>query len=181
MPLRSPAAWPGSGNWECAKTDDTRRGFLLSFAAIALAAGAAAPEARGGQLAGLMPVLYGPPPVREVDRDECDFEAANTARFEAGRFDLDEKAARTVDLQIDWLQRHPEATVTLEGHSEGPDAAGAALQRAKAVKDYMTKNGIVAERIAVKSVEAEKSADPGRADAKSVGGGSVTTVLNRPR
>lgn len=166
-------------------TDDTRREFLLRFAAIALAAGAVALEARGEdgsrQLAGLMPVLYGPPPVREADRDEQDFEAVNTVRFKADRFDLEGEAARTVDLQIDWLQRHPEATVTLEGRSEGPDASGAALRRVQAVGDYMMKNGIAAERIAVKAVEAERPADPGRADAKGAGKGSVITVLDRLR
>jgi len=166
---------------------DTRRDFLLRFAATALA------TASGGcalhseeapvevaDMRAMHPVVYGPPPSRRIER------AAFVAEihFGGGRLDLDAAAKLVLESQVAWLKRETDATVVLEGHCDerGTSEYNLALgqRRAEAVKRAMVAAGIAPERVTVISLGKERPRDPGHTEAAWAKNRRVDTILNRP-
>lgn len=137
---------------------DTRRDFLLRFAATALATAGA-----GCDMAPLATepgpnVVYGPPPFRSSTSSQGavqDFtDNIGTKVF----FGTNLHALRTadkavLDKQIAWLKAYPAYSITIEGHADerGTREYNLALseRRANSIVEYMKANGIPASRLQI--------------------------------
>ncbi len=153
-------------------TDDSRREFLLRFAATALAA------AGGGCASSVeaVPVevveeplakretplaVYGPPPVRpRIEPREI------VVFFAAERLDLDATAKRILDGLADILVREAAIPVIVEGHADdkGTREYNLAIgeRRAETVRRYLIGRGVAAGRITAISFGRERPRDPAR-------------------
>ncbi|MEO5335610.1 MAG: peptidoglycan-associated lipoprotein Pal [Magnetospirillum sp. WYHS-4] len=152
--------------------NDTRRDFLMRFAATALAASGTAcetvpevqkiddPRAR---------VVYGPP-ARAPEGTVEHFNAAvgSEVRFDTGSRALTPEAKAILDRQIAWLRRFPDFAVMVEGHCDerGSREYNLALgeSRAASVKNYMVVQGVAAGRIQAVSYGKERPLDPGHGE-----------------
>lgn len=80
--------------------------------------------------------------------------------FDANAADLDETAMRTLDKQALWLRANGKWYVKLQGHADdkGDEGANTALsdRRAKAVMDYLIKQGVPASRLWAKGYGRER-------------------------
>jgi len=148
-------------------TDDSRREFLLRFAATALAAaggGCASPvEAVEEPLAKRETPLavYGPPPVRpRIEPREI------VVPFAAERLDLDATAKRILDDLADILVREPAIPVLVEGHADDKGTREYNLAigecRAETVRQYLIGRGVAEGRISAISFGRERPLDPAR-------------------
>ena len=91
-----------------------------------------------------------------VPGSDADFQrsvGSNTVLFALDQYDIDATARGILDAQVDWLQRYPNARVTIEGHADerGTREYNLALgdRRANAAKNYLVARGISAARINV--------------------------------
>lgn len=150
---------------------DTRRDFLRRFAATAFAAAGAGcdspvetadgPLGRREQMA-----VYGPPPGRrepEVRPIRPDY--AYEIFFADGRLDLSPEAKVGLDRQIGVLTGR-EGAIVVEGHCDdrGSREYNLALgeRRAEAVKQYLVRQGVPADRITTMSYGKERPRDLGK-------------------
>ena len=82
--------------------------------------------------------------------------------FGYDRYDLPAEAQATLGMQADWLNRHPNITVTIEGHADerGTREYNLALgeRRANSVRRYLMALGVDANRINVISYGKERPA-----------------------
>ncbi|MCS5595895.1 MAG: peptidoglycan-associated lipoprotein Pal [Alphaproteobacteria bacterium] len=82
--------------------------------------------------------------------------------FGYDRYDLNAEAQATLGMQADWLNRHPNITVTIEGHADerGTREYNLALgeRRANSVRRYLMALGVDANRINVISYGKERPA-----------------------
>src|SRR5262249_55485538 len=66
--------------------------------------------------------------------------------FDYDSDDLDETARGTLDQNLQWLRDNPKAKAELEGHCDNrgtiENNLGLGARRAKAVKDYLTSQGL---------------------------------------
>ena len=66
-------------------------------------------------------------------------------------YDIDATARAILDSQVDWLQRYPNVTITIEGHCDerGTREYNLALgdRRSASVKDYLDTLGVTSGRI----------------------------------
>ena len=98
---------------------------------------------------------------------EADEEPAGLERvfFAFDQFTLDEDAKRTLERNAEYLRRHPDVRVQIEGHCDerGSTEYNLALgeRRAQAVKEYLVKLGISPGRMEVISYGEENPLDPG--------------------
>lgn len=151
---------------------DSRRDFLLRFAATALAAAsggctsnAEEPAARWPDIANPMHMaVYGPPPRREITPPGHPT-LGGAVFFGDGRLDLDRKSAALLANLIAQSKRMGDVAITLEGHCDerGGSEYNLALGqcRADAVKRTMVAAGIPAGRITALSFGKERPRDPG--------------------
>ena len=88
--------------------------------------------------------------------------------FALDRYDLDEGDQQILHRQAEWLSRHPQVRITVEGHCDerGTREYNMALgaKRASAVKEFLIAQGIGANRINVVSYGKERPADPRSAE-----------------
>ncbi|RJP25441.1 MAG: peptidoglycan-associated lipoprotein [Candidatus Omnitrophota bacterium] len=84
--------------------------------------------------------------------------------FEYKKAVLQPKSIRGIQVNTDWLKKHPEYDILLEGHCDerGSDEYNLALgeRRAQAVCSYMTDLGIDSDRLTTRSWGEEKPLDP---------------------
>ena len=67
--------------------------------------------------------------------------------FEPGQATLHSAALADLSRLADFLQRHPELAVQIEGHSDGSENDALSVQRARAVESYLVMRGVEAGRI----------------------------------
>lgn len=168
---------------------DSRRDFLLRFAASALAAagaGCAAPveEVRAEEPLreqGPM-VVYGPPPVQRQDAKE-DFATKVGSRvlFAKDKTALSDQAKAILDRQVEWLTRNSGYAIILEGNTDDRCAREYCIplseRQARLVRDYMVAHGIASERITVIGFGRERPAVMGKTEAARSQNRRVDTVL----
>ncbi|MBF0324490.1 peptidoglycan-associated lipoprotein Pal [Magnetospirillum moscoviense] len=150
---------------------DSRRDFLLRFAATALAAGTAgcqsAPE--HSELFGdkITPhVVYGVPPNPLGDFVSS---VGDKVYFDTDRSLLRADSKAILDRQAEWARRNPAFTFTVEGHADerGTREYNLALaeKRAQTVKMYLAARGVDHKRITVVSYGKERPAALGSNEA----------------
>jgi peptidoglycan-associated lipoprotein len=80
--------------------------------------------------------------------------------FSYDKYDISEKAASALESVADWMNKHRDATVLIEGHCDtrGTNEYNLALgeRRARAVKDYLSFSGIGKDRLTTVSYGEEK-------------------------
>jgi len=71
--------------------------------------------------------------------------------FGYDRFDLTEEARAQLELQSQWLQQHPNVTLTVKGHTDERGTReynlGLGERRAQSVKNYFVALGVESDRI----------------------------------
>jgi peptidoglycan-associated lipoprotein len=89
-------------------------------------------------------------------------------RFEYDHFDLRPDAIEALGKMAAWLSRHPESSLSIEGHCDeiGSNEYNMVLgqKRADAVKEYFTSYGLTADRLRTISFGEEKPLCPGHSD-----------------
>jgi peptidoglycan-associated lipoprotein len=165
---------------------DSRRDFLMRFAATAVAAAGAGcetatPEATPDIRQPIIHVVYGPPPGGFDRREEFYSRIGNQVFFGGGRLDLGPEAKAMLDRQIQWLKSAPPYPIILQGHCDerGSREYNLALgeRRAEAVKIYMVSQGLAHDRITVLSFGREQPVDEGHTEAAWAKNRRVETVL----
>ena len=80
--------------------------------------------------------------------------------FSFDKYDISEEAASTLESVADWMNKHKDASVLIEGHCDtrGTNEYNLALgeRRARAVKDYLSFSGIGKDRLTTLSYGEEK-------------------------
>lgn len=101
--------------------------------------------------------------------DPAQFSGATTIYFESGVTDLSESARHILDIQAEWLDRHRDVKVLLQGHAdefgsrEHQIALGA--RRAEAMKLYLAARGVAVNRMSVTSFGKQQPAAQGLSEA----------------
>ena len=76
---------------------------------------------------------------------------SNTVLFGFDQYDIDPEARRILDSQAQWLNAHPAARITIEGHADERGTReynlGLGDRRANAAKNYLAARGVSAMRI----------------------------------
>jgi peptidoglycan-associated lipoprotein len=146
---------------------DTRRDFLLRFAATALTAAGAGCEVPVERDPGHY-VVYGPPPYgpsRSVTPEPGkvrDFveNVGDRVYFDVGKATLRADAKAILTKQAAWLKQYTNHLMTIEGHADerGTREYNLALgeRRANSVKEFLTANGVAPNRIKTLSYGKER-------------------------
>ncbi len=91
------------------------------------------------------------PAAKQSLRDQFVVEVGDRVYFDYDKYNLNPEARQILEKQAAWLNRHPQVTVTVEGHCDerGTREYNLALgeRRANAVKDYLAALGISLDRI----------------------------------
>ena len=139
----------------------TRRlGLFASLVAVALAAGACANKELQPDSSSL--TGKGGQRVAATPGSQRDFTAnvGDIVYFSSDAVDLTPEAAQTLASQARWLQQYGQYTITIEGHADerGTREYNIALgaKRAQAVRDYLVKNGVSAQRVRTVSFGKER-------------------------
>lgn len=108
---------------------------------------------------------------------------SDTVHFGTDMYDIDATARAILDSQVDWLQRYPNVTITIEGHCDerGTREYNLALgdRRANAAKNYLAARGIAPSRIRVISYGKERPVALGSDEASwAENRRAVTVVVN---
>ena len=108
---------------------------------------------------------------------------SDTVHFGTDMYDIDATARAILDSQVDWLQRYPNVTITIEGHCDerGTREYNLALgdRRANAAKNYLAARGIAPSRISVISYGKERPVALGSDEASwAENRRAVTVVVN---
>jgi peptidoglycan-associated lipoprotein len=108
----------------------------------------------------------------ELESLRSDFVAqagSDTVYFATDSYALDDEDRRILDAQAQWLLRHPDIHVTVEGHCDerGTREYNLALgdRRATAAKNYMAARGISTSRMSTISWGKERPVDLGSSEA----------------
>ncbi len=108
--------------------------------------------------------------------------AGDRVFFEYDRTDISPEAQEILRRQAQWLQRYPNVTVTIEGHTDerGTREYNLALgeRRAQAVKNVLTALGIPASRIQTISYGKERPAVPHEDESSYAQNRRGVTVVN---
>ena len=101
--------------------------------------------------------------------------------FATDMFDIDGTARGILDSQADWLQRYPNARITLEGHCDerGTREYNLALgdRRANSAKNYLVARGVAASRITTISYGKERPLALGSDEASYAQNRRAVTVV----
>ncbi len=93
----------------------------------------------------------------------------NNLFFPTNSFELEKKSKTELDRLTRFMNQYPTISVEVSGHTDdvGSDAANLTLSenRAKAVYDYLVKNGIKTDRLAFKGYGETQPASPNSSDA----------------
>jgi peptidoglycan-associated lipoprotein len=108
---------------------------------------------------------------------------SNTIHFDFDQFDISPEARNVLDSQFTWLNAHPEARITIEGHCDerGTREYNLALgdRRANSAKNYLAARGISPTRITTISYGKERPIALGSDDASwAENRRAVTIVIN---
>lgn len=106
-----------------------------------------------------------PPGVAAGSQQDLEITVGDRVFFGYDTSVLDQQATNTLDRQAVWLQRYPDVSVTIEGHTDerGTREYNLALgeRRANSVRDYLIALGIPASRINTISYGEERPAVDG--------------------
>lgn len=106
---------------------------------------------------------------------------SDTVNFGTDMYDIDRTARGTLDSQGDWLQRYPNARITLEGHCDerGTREYNLALgdRRANSAKNYLVARGVAASRITTISYGKERPLALGSDEASYAQNRRAVTVV----
>jgi outer membrane protein OmpA-like peptidoglycan-associated protein len=86
--------------------------------------------------------------------------------FEPGQATLHSAALADLARLADFLHRHPELEVRIEGHSDGIESDALSIERARAVESYLVMRGVETARI---STVAQGAYDPVSSNATATG------------
>jgi peptidoglycan-associated lipoprotein len=99
---------------------------------------------------------------RPGSQEELDATIGDRVQFGFDRYDLSPAAKATVGSWADWLNRHQNVALNIEGHADerGTREYNLALgaRRANAIKDYMTALGVASGRLQTVSFGKERPA-----------------------
>ncbi len=119
-----------------------------------------------------------------VPGSDADFQrsvGSNTVLFALDQYDIDATARGILDAQVDWLQRFPNARVTIEGHADerGTREYNLALgdRRANAAKNYLAARGVPTERMTTISYGKERPIEVGSDDQSYARNRRAVTVV----
>lgn len=92
-------------------------------------------------------------------------QAGDRVFFDLDSYQLSAEALAALSRQADWLLRHPDVTVLIEGNCDerGTREYNVALgaRRASAAKDFLTQRGVASSRMRTISYGKERPLDPG--------------------
>ena len=132
------------GHERCPRRDRPRLPGVMGFALV--------PRPAPAQL---------PPPVM---RDEAGAEVPDRIGFAPDSAELDRAAEAVLQAQAEWLDAHPEASISVEGHADENGDRFVdrllALARAEAVAGFFRGAGIEPERVILIRWSEETPADP---------------------
>ncbi|CAA7620683.1 putative peptidoglycan-associated lipoprotein [Candidatus Terasakiella magnetica] len=173
--------------------DDTRRDFLLRFAATALAVTGAASRSAAEDLPAHNAV-YGVPPIaieaRTIVRIEGAIEnfitdAGDRVFFGVNTVFLDDPAKAILIKQAEWLKQYDTYTLMVEGHADDPgtreDNLDLSMDRAAAIKAFLIANGVASTRIKSIFYGRERRAVEDGSDSAKAQNRRGVTVLDRIR
>ncbi|MDR2155470.1 MAG: OmpA family protein [Burkholderiaceae bacterium] len=138
------------------------------------------------------PSAQAPKPTRAraqaPERSAGDFkEVGDLVFFDTDTAELSAEARHTLERQADWLKRHPQASIRVEGNADRRASAkynqALGQSRADAVKKYLIAHGVDAARITAvsnsywKPIASGKSA---RAMASNRNARSIVTTASKP-
>ena len=113
-----------------------------------------------------------------IDRNRFEYE---DIFFDKYQYRLDEKARRELGWKADWLLRHPEVKILIEGHC---DAGGSAeenlalgLRRAGEVKSFFLRQGIDRHRLSAISYGKERPVATGKSEEVQAKNRRVRTTI----
>lgn len=150
---------------------DSRRDFLLRFAATALAAAGAGCQSPVEAVDETLSerdrplVVYGPPPRRGGRTTPQEIEI----NFASGSLELDAKALATLDGLAEVLRRDLDQPVILDGHADQQGSREYNLavseRRLMVVQNYLISRGIAARRFITRAFGQERPKVLGRSKA----------------
>jgi peptidoglycan-associated lipoprotein len=114
----------------------------------------------------------------EVERNRFVYE---DVFFGKKQYRLDDKARHELEWKADWLMRHPEVNVLIEGHcDEGgtpQDNLALGMRRAGEVQSFFLRKGIARERLSSISYGQERPIATGKTEEMRAKNRRVRTVL----
>ena len=155
--------------------------IAVAGALLLLAACSSTPEqppgGPGGPPGGISGSRFGPGSQQDLAQT-----AGDRVFFEYDRADISPEAQEILRRQAQWLQRYPNVTVTIEGHTDerGTREYNLALgeRRAQAVKNVLTALGTPASRIQTISYGKERPAVPHEDESSYAQNRRGVTVVN---
>jgi outer membrane protein OmpA-like peptidoglycan-associated protein len=106
-------------------------------------------------------------PLEPVEKDHS--ETLNNIFFPTGEFALDEKSKVELDRMVQFLNLNKSLKIEISGHTDdvGSDAGNLELSRKRAlsVQEYLTKSGILAERLTAKGYGKTRPVVPNNSEA----------------
>ena len=107
----------------------------------------------------MQPVYYAPQPTYAAPMVQP---ATDTVYFSLNSASLSAESRATLQRQIEWLRMNPQPSIVIEGHADdrGSEAYNLALgeRRARTVRDFLVRNGVPAQMIAVTSYGKDRPA-----------------------
>lgn len=104
-------------------------------------------------------------PLREPATPEVRLQPVH---FEFDQFDLSAAAQATLESNLEWMRRHPDRQVQIEGHCDERGTLEYNLllgeRRAKAVKAYLVSRGVPADQLDTISYGEERPVESGRTE-----------------
>ncbi len=102
-------------------------------------------------------------PVKPIQPSEAE-EALKDIHFQYDKYNLTDEAAGIIAANAEYLMKHPEAKILIEGNCDerGTEEYNLALgeKRALAARDYLVRFGIERSRISIVSYGEERPLDP---------------------
>lgn len=169
---------------------DSRREFLLRFAAAALTTAGAGCE-MAAEREPIHNVVYGAPvpvpvPIRGIASGTLEDFVTNVGDrvfFEVGKSTLRADAKAILTKQAAWLKQYANYTMIIEGHADerGTREFNLALggKRANAIKEFLVAGGVAANRIQTVSYGKERPVALGSNEAAWAQNRRGVTVLNQ--
>jgi peptidoglycan-associated lipoprotein len=151
----------------------TMKKQLLTFIVAAALTGACGGKSKKADTTPTVPVAVEDPVVKPEpsgldpaeEPEAPDPQLVEKILFEFDSAILDESARRVLDNNAEWLKGNPEASITIEGHTDeqGTGEYNLALgdRRARAARDYLVSLGIDKRRITIISYGEERPAVQG--------------------
>ncbi len=127
------------------------RGLLVAFVASGVAACANQSDKTGEALLGPNGKYGKGAPATPGSARDFSQNVGDIVYFSTDSTDLTPEAQQTLSGQARWLQRYSQYTITIEGHADERGTReyniGLGAKRAEAVKRFLARNGVSAQRI----------------------------------